>query len=346
LIHEGIQFHNVGELRDVPGEIGLRLQRVPEAVRSELNEAARMRMLQPDTCEIRFVSDGPCRVTLSSQGETRLSVFHGLFDGRQRAIIGREAQTVEIGFPERLMDLGPTYTWDMAFSPRVCRLIFGGPEREPVFFHRIQGDNIRAPEPVDLPDLRYLAYGTSITHGFDAEGPHLSYVSQTARHLGADLINLGVGGSAYCEHQLSDYIGARDDWDIASLALSVNMQGFPLDEFYERVSYMVNTVSGGDPNRPVACITLYPHFRDFGIDPADMDYGGTSEQYRQALRDAVSACPNANVHLIEGTEILTDIAGLTADLIHPGDNGMIEMGRNLARKLQELLPKQDGAPPA
>ncbi len=151
MIHEGIQFHNVGELRSVPGQLGLRLQRVPENVRSGLNEAARMRMLQPDTCEIRFVSDGPCRVTLSSQDRTRLSVFHGLFDGRQRAIIGHQAQTVEIWFSERLMDLGPEYTWDMAFTPRVCRLIFGGPERKPVFFHRIQGTNIRAPEPAELP---------------------------------------------------------------------------------------------------------------------------------------------------------------------------------------------------
>ena len=34
--------------------------------------------------------------------------------------------------------------------------------------------------------------------------------------------------------------------------------------------------------------------------------------------------------------------GLTADLIHPGDNGMIEMGRNLARKLKPLLPRAGG----
>ncbi len=44
-----------------------------------------------------------------------------------------------------------------------------------------------------------------------------------------------------------------------------------------------------------------------------------------------------NVHLIEGTDILTDIRGLTFDLIHPSDNGMIQMGRNLAEKLKQLL---------
>ena len=65
------------------------------------------------------------------------------------------------------------------------------------------------------------------------------------------------------------------------------------------------------------------------------------EQYRQELRDVTAACPHRNVHLIEGPDVLQDIGGLTADLIHPGDNGMIEMGRNLAQKLKGLLAQAD-----
>jgi len=338
MIHENVEFHNVAELRSVQKGAGLRLQRVPEDVRKQLNDGAQMRMLQPDTAEIRFLADGPCRVTLSSEGNTRVTVFHGLFDSRQRFTIGQKPQTIEIAVPERLRELSATYWRGMSFSPRVTRLIFGGRERDPVLFHGIEGTNVRPPGADDLPGLRYLAYGTSITHGFDAEGPHLSYVSQTARHLGADLINLGVGGAAHCEPELADYIARRDDWDIATLALSVNMQGFSLEAFRDRVSYMVNRVAEADPRRPVACVTLYPYFRDFGIEPPDQSVGGTPEQYRQALRDVTEACPHGNVHLIEGPEILQDISGLTADLIHPGDYGMTEMGRNLAEKLKGLLP--------
>ncbi len=225
----------------------------------------------------------------------------------------------------------------MAFSPQVFRLIFGGSERDPVIFHGIEGEKVQPPAAEDLPALRYLSYGTSITHGFDAEGPHLSYVSQTARRLGADLINLGVGGSAFCEPEFADYIADRDDWQIATLALSVNMRGFTIDEFYSRVSYMVNKVPGSNPGRAVACITLYPFFLDFGIIQKDKPFKAQSEEYRQALRDAVAACPHKNVHLIEGPELLTDISGLTADLLHPGDNGMIEMGQNLAERLRQLI---------
>ena len=215
----------------------------------------------------------------------------------------------------------------MPFSPKVFRLILGGPQRDPIFFHGIEGAGIRPPKAEEVPALRYLAYGTSITHGFDAEGPHLSYVSQTARHLGADVINLGVGGSAHCEKELTDYIAARDDWHIATLALSVNMLGFSLDSFRQRVSYMVNTVAGSNPARPVACITLFTFYQDIGVDiQRSVENGGLAEDYRQILRDVVRDCPHKNAHLLEGTEILTDISGLTGDLIHPSDNGMIEMG--------------------
>ncbi len=337
MIFQDIEFHNVAELTTTPENHGWRLQRVPESLRPALNEGAQMRVLQPDNCEIRYTADGPSRITLSSEGQTRVTVFCGLFDNRQRFLIGPQPQTIEIIPTETLAQLDSTYCNNMAFSPQVVRLIFGGPQRDPIIFHGIDGENVRPPLAEDLPELRYLAYGTSITHGFDAEGPHLSYVSQAARHLGADLINLGVGGSAHCEPEFADYMAGRDDWQIATLALSVNMRDFPIDEFYSRVSYMVNKVAGSDPNRVVACITLYPFFLDFGIVQKDKPFKAPPEEYRQALRDAVAACPHHNVHLIEGPNLLTDIGGLTTDLLHPGDNGMIEMGRNLAERLKPLV---------
>lgn len=336
MIYENVELHNVEEVIPVEGG-GVLLQRVPESVRQKLNEGAQMRMRQPDNAEIRFVGDGPVRVTVSSRGTTRVSLFHGVFDGRERYVVGREPMTIEVRPHARLEQLEESYWRELPFAPRVFRLILGGPQREPLILHGVEGKGVRPPDPEDLPGIRYLAYGTSITHGFDAEGPHLTYVGQTAWHLGADLINLGVGGSAHCEPELADYMAGRKDWGIASLALSVNMQGFALDEFYRRVAHMVNAVAGKNPGKPVACITLYPYFRDFGISDAGAQYGGTPEEFRQALRDAVAACPHNNAHLIEGPDILTDMAGLTADLIHPGDHAMILMGRNLGERLKGLL---------
>ena len=333
-----VELHNIAEARPVEGHAGLRLQRVPEAVRLALNEKAQQRMLSPACAEIRFVHAGAAtaRLTLSSEEVTDVVPFFGLFQSRERYTIGPEPQTIEVALPERVAQLDPAFCAGMPVSPSVARLLLAG---GPLYVHQISGEGLRPPAADELPRTRYLAYGTSITHGAAATGPHLTYAAQTARRLGADLINLGVGGSAYCEPELADYIAAREDWHVASLALSVNMigAGFSLDAFYERVSYMVNTVSGANTGRPVVCITIYPHFREFGPQYENPEAVGTPEEYRQCLRDAVAACPHPNVHLVEGSEILRNAGGLTVDLIHPADNGMIQMGENLARKIAGLL---------
>jgi len=336
VIYENVELHNVAEVQQVNG--GARLQRVPEDVRKQLNEGAQMRVLQPDNCEIRFVSDSvESHVTLSSEGETDVTVFHGTFDGRERYTIGRKPTTISLCPQDNLQKLDRRWWADQPFAPSVRRVIFGGRRREPVILHDVKGKGIRPPRPDELPETKYLAYGTSITHGFDCEGPHLSYVAQTAWHLRADLINLGVGGACHCEAAFADYIANSTDWNIASLALSVNMQGFEPDEFRKRIEYMVNTVAGADTSRPVACITLYPYSRDFGVSDPNGQYGGTPEEYRRSLRDVVAECPHPNVHLIEGQDVLTNIGGLTGDLVHPSDNAMIEMGRNLSARLKPLL---------
>ena len=342
MIHDNVELHNVAGIQPVNG--GVRLQRVPQNVREHLEQNAQMRVMQPDNCEIRFVSDSvESQVTLSSEGETDVAIFNGTFDERTRYTIGQEPTTIHLCPQDRVQRLDRKWWKDQPFAPGVRRVIFGGRRREPVILHDIKGEGIRPPCPEELPGITYLAYGTSITHGFDCEGPHLSYVAQTAWHLNTDLINLGVGGACHCEKAFADHIAGRTDWDIASLALSVNMQGFSLDEFRKRVEYLVNTVAGADTSRPVACITLYPYFRDFGVEDPNAQCGGTPDEYRQSLRDVVAECALPNVHLIEGQEVLTNIGGLTGDLIHPSDNAMIEMGRNLAARLQPLLHTPPGS---
>ena len=356
MIYENVELHNIAEVRQEDGIEGVRLQRVPEGTRLQLNPRAQERMLSPACAEIRFVSEGPARITVSCpEGMAQAVVFYGGFQSTERYQIGAEALTIEVKTPERLVLAVGGLPTDMAFAPQVFRVMFAGNRLQ---LHGIDGAGIRPPRADELPSRRYLAYGTSITHGACASGPHLTYVGQTARRLGADLINLGVGGSAHCENALADYMAGRDDWDFATLALSVNMigGGFSPDEFYERVSYMIDAVSGADPARPVACITIYPHFRDFVGDAAAQGKAPPDE-FRQKLRDAVTACPQPNVHLFEGADILDDVAGLTPDMIHPADNGMIRMGENLARRLAPLVycpintvakcccyPERQGAP--
>ena len=44
-----------------------------------------------------------------------------------------------------------------------------------------------------------------------------------------------------------------------------------------------------------------------------------------------------NLHLIRGPELLTSISGLTVDMLHPGDYGMIEIAENLASRMGTIV---------
>lgn len=321
-----------------------RLQRVPEGVRNEINPNAQQRVLRPACNELRCVSDDGCvSITLSSpEGEILVVPFYGCFQHAPYVHVREEPKTITVETPPRLGEVMDRLD-DMPFAPKVCRLLMMGSGH--VVLHKAEGAGIRPPTADELPNLRLLTYGTSITHGASATMPHLSFVRQLAWRLRADLINLGVGGACHCEHAFADYIAGRQDWDVALLSMSVNMigAGFTPDEFQERVSYMLNTVAGANTSRPVVCVTIYPHHRD--MLPADHSCQGKAlpDEYRERLRRAAADCPHQNVTLLEGPDILDDIGGLTGDLIHPGDLGMIRMGENLAKRIEPLVAeKQKG----
>ncbi|GAB6878169.1 hypothetical protein JCM17823_04430 [Halorubrum gandharaense] len=244
-------------------------------------------------------------------------------------VIGPEPTTLSLRVPEQLREL-PSDAASDRFDQRVCRLVF---ERSPgVALHDVTGE-CRPPSSSELPERRYLAYGTSITEGAAASAPHLNYVTHVARNRGYDALNLGCSGSAYCEAAMADHIAGRDDWDVATLAMSVNMANaeFSPATFRERAARFVDAVAGENPERLVVCVTLFPYF-------ADVTNSGDSARataFRDALREVVERSPHGNLSLVDGRELL-DTSGLTADLLHPSDYGMETIGDRLGQRLAEI----------
>ena len=334
--HHHIQFHNVRALQATDGNSGVRLQRVPEAVRTRLNEGAQTRMCHPAGVEIRFIPEGTVHITLSSQErQSLIRPFWGDFQAAgDEFLLDAEPQTVELSVPSALSNVRSTVEAECRYDPQVCRLVFPGEHRGGhIYFHDLEGD-VRPPTDEEVPALRYLAYGTSITEGEAPASETLTYVNQTARRLGADAINLGSCGTAYCDSAMAEHIAERDDWDVATLSLSVNMVNqFSVAEFQERAASMVETVASANPEKTVACITLFPHSRDYLLDHEEAEL---AEAFREALRAIVEDCDYENVHLFEGPDLLPTASGMTTDLVHPGDDAMITIGEHLAQKLTSL----------
>ena len=329
-------LHDVAELADPEWtDAGAELRRVPSAVAENVNVAARERIRHPAGSEVRFVperDDATVRVTLSAATETVVRPFWGTFQGEEPLELGPEPAEVALSVPEPIADLDRAVAAGAAdaFDPRVCRLRFE--PWAPVAIHGVAGE-CRPPAGDETPDRRYLAYGTSITEGAAASATHLNYVSRVARTLGLDPVNLGMSGAAYCEPAVADYIAEREDWDVATLSLSVNManRGFTVSQFRERAAYLVETVASGS-DRPVVCVTLFPYH-------ADLREHGDRERaraYREALESVVEECDSEAVSVVDGRE-LSPADGLTTDLLHPGDAGMESIADGLADRVGEAL---------
>ncbi len=337
MIYEQVELHNIEDLVPVEGFPGLRMQRIPEPVRLKLNPQAQFQMCHPACAEIRFVSDHPVDIALSCpEGHGMVEVFYGPFQDPERYDITDGITVIHVPMPNQMTLYDQSKLSDLPFSPHVCRLLMAG---DIMFIHGMQGRDCRPPNPNELPRLRYLAYGTSITQHGRCTAPHLTYVEQVGIRLEADVINLGCGGSAFCEPDIADYIAARNDWDFATLAISVNMLKFPLSFFYERASYMIRTICRSNPRRPVICITLFPYSKEFGDSFIGIEDQGSPDDYRAALHQAYQDCGCDNAYLMEGSEVLSNVGGLSTDLLHPADQGMIFMGENLARQIKHLVDK-------
>ncbi|MFB6151585.1 MAG: SGNH/GDSL hydrolase family protein [Haloarculaceae archaeon] len=336
MIHDelpGVELHNVVETEPADwADGGHALRRVPRSVRENVNVDARERYRHPSGSELRFVptDDGPVEVTLSGAAPTVVYPFWGPFQPDEPVEIGPEPTTLSLSVPEQVADLRddvPTGPFDR----RVCRVRFDG--WEPAAVHDVSGAR-RPPESGEVPDRRLLAYGTSITEGAAASARHITYTARLGRSLGADVLNLGASGSAFCEPAIGEYVAERGDWDVATLAISVNManRGFTDEQFARRADRIVNEVAAADPDRPVVAVTLFPYHDDL-VAGEDPDRAAT---FREAVRTAVAESPHDNLHHVSGPDLM-DATGLTTDVLHPGDAGHTDIADGLADAIGELL---------
>lgn len=337
MIYLQAELHNVEALVEVPGRPGLLLQRVPEEVREGLLEEAQRQVRRAAMAEIRFVAEGDAaEVTLASFGEpSRIQIYYGDYWVEERTI-GELAETLTLGARP------PGFQFETPWRESVPRPSFGNVWRivahgGEVHLVGLSGASRRPPRPDEKPALRYLAYGTSITYG--GASPEATYVAHAAWRLGLDPINLGMSGAAFCEPAIAAHIAGRQDWDIATLCLSVNMlnRGVTADDFADRAGAMVRKIAAAHPGKPIACIGLFPGFADLGWTWPGRVVPSTSDAYREALKEVAHTSGYANVSYIDGRELLDDWRGLTHDLLHPSPMGMARIGENLAERLSPLL---------
>jgi lysophospholipase L1-like esterase len=98
---------------------------------------------------------------------------------------------------------------------------------------------------------------------------------------------------------------------------------------------MLETIA--DTGRPVVCITLFPFLHDISNAAMSSEIRSEPEAYRTTLREVVEDISRSNVCIADGSELLSNVGGLTPDLVHPSDHGMVEIAEWLSNELDTHL---------
>ncbi len=178
---------------------------------------------------------------------------------------------------------------------------------------------------------RMICFGDSITHGYDARFPSLSYACSISRLLDADEINKGIGGEVFrpelleeCDPFSPDYITVAygtNDWNRCTRAELTERA----EAFYKRLS------------------ELYPKARIFAITPicrlnGDQKtvFGAHCKEVDAAIRLACRGI--ANVTVIRGWSFTPANPDFYADAyLHPNDLGFGLYAANLYKAILHSL---------
>ncbi|WP_225729032.1 MULTISPECIES: SGNH/GDSL hydrolase family protein [unclassified Nocardia] len=212
--------------------------------------------------------------------------------------------------------------------------------------------------PARARDRTWLHYGSSISHGSNAERPTATWAAIAARTAGVDLINLGLRGNA-----LLDQFVARTIRDIRADAISlaiginlVNADAMRLRTLASAVHGFLDTVRDGHPDTPLLIVSpilcpIHEHtpgpiepeivdgavlFRATG-DPADPTRL-TLTRVRDELSRIVTrrAGEDPNLHYLDGLELYgeADFAELPLpDRLHPDAATHQRIGKRFAAKV-------------
>jgi len=324
------------------GRGGYDLFRLPKEAREGANDGVKKN--GSHYCcgaEIRFViNSGKARVTVRTaaadpagvpgKSSELITYYGGIQAGWQTAAYRYTDQptVLEIAPPPSIEMLEKlTLLNGYPYSPKVVRLLL--PNR-PVVLVDIEGD-IRPPEEDEVPLLRGLMYGSSITHGSLALIANNYLPEAVGRRLRAEICNLGFAGSCQAEESITDYIASRTDCDFFFSELGINMLSkFEAEEFESRVRHYINTAAAALAGKYFFVTDIYY---------CSEDLRGTEKvkKFREIVRRVCEETECANVHYICGLELLGSSAGLSADLTHPNVDGMHEIAENIGARLSEIM---------
>lgn len=197
-------------------------------------------------------------------------------------------------------------------------------------------------ELVDDKRLKWVTYGSSITHCVAAHSPARTWPATAARKHDLHLTSLGVGGQCHLEPMLGMMI--RDlPADLITLKLGINVMGASSlnhRTFKSAIIGLIEIIREKHPETPIGVISPIispPRETD------DNSVGFSLQKMRIEVEDAVKRVietdGDANLLYFSGLDIFGQelVGPRLPDDLHPDGDGYELMGSNVADKILPSL---------
>lgn len=176
-----------------------------------------------------------------------------------------------------------------------------------------------------------ICFGDSITHGYDAVYPSLSYTSLLAKELDADMLNKGIGGDIFFPElaTLPDKVTP----DIITVAYGTNDWSIcTREQFNENCKAFFENLTSTYPNSKIFAVT--PLWRaDF---EKETKFGVSHDCLFDIMKNLLENLKNVTV--INGYSLTPHVKEFYSDeYLHPNDLGFSIYARELAKQIKKYL---------
>lgn len=177
---------------------------------------------------------------------------------------------------------------------------------------------------------KMIIFGDSITHGYDASSPELSYASKLADALDAYAINKGIGGEIF----RPELAGLKDDIDPEYITVAYGTNdwcAFTYEEFTKRCKEFYENLSKNYPNAKIFALT--PIWRKQIVKPAK---AGEFCVIGEFIKKVASELPNVTVIDCFDT-VPADLTCFSPDGVHPNDKGFEFYADGVIEKIKAII---------
>jgi lysophospholipase L1-like esterase len=198
----------------------------------------------------------------------------------------------------------------------------------------------RAPEPT----VRWLTYGSSITHGNEPASPTGNWPARVALTAGVNLTSLGYAGQCHLDHLIAQSM-ARLPADAISLKIGINIYGratWSPRTFRPGIIAFVRILRERHPTCPIALVSpIFSPVRE----TMENKVGFTLQAMRGEVAEAAEllrAHGDRNLHHLDGLALLgpADLARLP-DFLHPDAQGHALMAERFLEKLGPVFFRRE-----